>query len=290
MAAGAMPVDLQRPAERVKRRRQSLLIQAGLIVLAALWLIPVVWTLSISFRPENSIQANLSFMLPLPFTLENYEFVFSSSRLLRWFVNSLFVAVARTLLQIALCSLAAYAFARMRFPGRRILFPFVLVGLMVPGQATFIPVYLLFSNLRLLNTFAALILPGIASSFAVFLLVQFFRNIPIELEEAALLDGASRLGVYLRIFLPLSTPVLTTLAIFTFLGTWNEFLWPLVAATDPDIMTITIGLRNLTATVDRIEFGQTMAAAWAAGLPIVFFFLIFQRRIISGIQLSSGIN
>lgn len=290
MAAGAMPVDARRPAERVKRRRQSLLIQGGLFVLATLWLIPVVWTLSISLRPENSIQANLSFMLPLPFTLENYEFVFSSSRLLRWFVNSLFVAVARTLLQIALCSLAAYAFARMRFPGRRILFPFVLIGLMVPGQATFIPVYLLFSNLRLLNTFAALILPGIASSFAVFLLVQFFRNIPIELEEAALLDGASRLGVYLRIFLPLSTPVLTTLAIFTFLGTWNEFLWPLVAATDPDIMTITIGLRNLTATVDRIEFGQTMAAAWAAGLPIVFFFLIFQRRIISGIQLSSGIN
>ena len=290
MAAGTVSLDAQRPPPRGAARRQGLLVQAGLFVLAALWLIPVIWTLSISLRPENSIQANLSFMLPLPFTLENYEFVFSSSRLLRWFVNSLFVAVARTVLQIALCSLAAYAFARIRFPGRRILFPFVLIGLMVPGQATFIPVYLLFSNLGLLNTFAALILPGVASSFAVFLLVQFFRNIPIELEEAALLDGASRLAVYLRIFLPLSTPVLTTLAIFTFLGTWNEFLWPLVAATDPDIMTITIGLRNLTATVDRIEFGQTMAAAWAAGLPIVFFFLIFQRRIISGIQLSSGIN
>jgi len=290
MAAGTVPVDERRPPQPGKARRQGLPVQAGLIVLAALWLIPVVWTLSISFRPENSIQANLSFMLPLPFTLENYEFVFSSSRLLRWFLNSLFVAVVRTVLQIALCSLAAYAFARIRFPGRRILFPFVLIGLMVPGQATFIPVYLLFSNLGLLNTFAALILPGVASSFAVFLLVQFFRNIPVELEEAALLDGASRLAVYLRIFLPLSTPVLTTLAIFTFLGTWNEFLWPLVAATDPEIMTITIGLRNLTATVDRIEFGQTMAAAWAAGLPIVFFFLVFQRRIISGIQLSSGIN
>jgi len=272
------------------RPPQGLLIQAGLMLLAALWLIPVVWTLSISLRPEHSIQANLSYLLPLPFTLEHYDFVFSSSRMLRWFANSLFVAVTRMLLQLGICSLAAYAFARIDFPGRRILFPFVLIGLMVPGQATFIPVYLLFSNLRLLNTHAALILPGVASSFAVFLLVQFFRNIPIELEEAALLDGAGRPGVYLRIFLPLSTPVLTTLAIFTFLGTWNEFLWPLVAATDPDIMTITIGLRNLTATVDRIEFGQTMAAAWAAGLPIVIFFLIFQRRIISGIQLSSGIR
>jgi multiple sugar transport system permease protein len=161
---------------------------------------------------------------------------------------------------------------------------------MVPGQATFIPVYLLFSNLQLLNTYTALVLPGIASSFAVFLLVQFFKGIPVELEEAALLDGASRLGVYFRIFLPLSTPVLTTLAIFTFLGTWNEYLWPLVAATDQEIMTITVGLQNLTATVDRIEFGQTMAAAWAAGLPIVFFFLAFQQRIISGIQISSGIK
>ncbi|MCY4525351.1 MAG: hypothetical protein OXB89_01970, partial [Anaerolineaceae bacterium] len=155
MVAGVTQVDVKLPADRGRRRRQGLLVQAGLIVLAALWLIPVVWTLSISFRPENSIQANLSFMLPLPFTLENYEFVFSSSRLLRWFVNSLFVAVVRTLLQIALCSLAAYAFARIHFPGRRILFPFVLIGLMVPGQATFIPVYLLFSNLRLLNTFSA---------------------------------------------------------------------------------------------------------------------------------------
>ena len=161
---------------------------------------------------------------------------------------------------------------------------------MVPGQATFIPVYLLFSKLKLLNSFPALILPGIASPFAVFLLVQFFKGIPIELEEAARLDGASRIGVYFRIFLPLSTPVLTALAIFTFLGTWNEYLWPLVAATDPDVMTITIGLTNLTATTYTNEYGKTMAAAWTAGLPIVFFFFIFQKRIISGIQISSGIK
>lgn len=285
----ANPTNQQQLARR-RQRRNHLFIMLGLIALAVVWLVPMIWTFSASLRTEASIQSDLTRLVPVPFTLENYQSILGSSQLGRWFVNSLIVAVVRTVLQLMICSLAAYAFARIKFPGRNILFPFVLVGLMVPGEATLIPVYLLFSNLKLLNTYTALIVPGIASSFAVFLLVQFFRNIPVELEEAAMLDGASRLGVYFRIFLPLSTPVLTTLSIFTFLGTWNDFLWPLMVATDPQIMTITVGLRNLTATVDRIQFAQTMAAAWAAGLPIVVFFLIFQQRIISGIQVSSGIK
>lgn len=279
---------------QVQRQRQqtrrNLFIIAAMALFAFVWLIPIVWTLSLSLRPEESITANLTLLLPLPFTAENYDFVFSSSRIPRWFVNSLLVASLRTFLQLMICSLAAYSFARVKFPFRQYVFYFVLIGLMVPGQATFIPVYLLFSNLKLLNSFPALIVPGIASPFAVFLLVQFFKGIPIELEEAARLDGASRMGVYFRIFLPLSTPVLTALAIFTFLGTWNEYLWPLVAATDPEIMTITIGLNNLTATTYQQVYGKTMAAAWTAGLPIVIFFFIFQKRIISGIQISSGIK
>jgi len=276
--------------QKRRQQRRDLYIILGLSAFAFVWLIPIIWTLAVSFRPENSITANLTRLVPLPFTLDNYDFVVNSSRIPRWFMNSLLVACVRTFCQLAVCSLAAYSFARIKFPFSKPLFYFVLVGLMVPGQATFIPVYLLFSELNLLNTYPALILPGIASSFAVFLLVQFFKGIPIELEEAARLDGASRIGVYFRIFLPLSTPVLTALAIFTFLGTWNEYLWPLVAATDQDIMPITIGLTNLTATVDRIEFGTTMAAAWTAGLPIVIFFFVFQKRIISGIQISSGIK
>lgn len=278
-------------AQRQRQQaRRNFFIIAAMALFAFVWLIPIVWTLSLSFRPEESITANLTLLLPLPFTAENYDFVFSSSRIPRWFVNSLVVASLRTFLQLMICSLAAYSFARVKFPLRQYVFYFVLIGLMVPGQATFIPVYLLFSNLKLLNSFPALIVPGIASPFAVFLLVQFFKGIPIELEEAARLDGASRIGVYFRIFLPLSTPVLTALAIFTFLGTWNEYLWPLVAATDPEIMTITIGLNNLTATTYQQVYGKTMAAAWTAGLPIVIFFFIFQKRIISGIQISSGIK
>jgi len=283
-------LGLHQARGKKQRARRNLYIIAAMALFAFIWLIPIAWTLALSFRPEDSITANLTLLLPLPFTVDNYDFVFSSSRIPRWFVNSLIVASLRTLLQLLICSLAAYSFARVRFPGRQYVFYFVLIGLMVPGQATFIPVYLLFSNLKLLNSFPALIIPGIASPFAVFLLVQFFKGIPIELEEAARLDGASRIGVYFRIFLPLSTPVLTALAIFTFLGTWNEYLWPLVAATDPEVMTITIGLTNLTATTYTANYGQTMAAAWTAGLPIVIFFFIFQKRIISGIQISSGIK
>ena len=283
-------LSIRQAQSQRQQTRRSFFILAAMTLFAFVWLVPIVWTLSLSFRPEHSITANLTLLLPLPFTAENYDFVFSSSRIPRWFVNSLIVASLRTFLQLMICSLAAYSFARVKFPFRQYIFYFVLIGLMVPGQATFIPVYLLFSNLKLLNSFPALILPGLASPFAVFLLVQFFKGIPIELEEAARLDGASRIGVYFRIFLPLSTPVLTALAIFTFLGTWNEYLWPLVAATDPDIMTITIGLNNLTATTYQANYGQTMAAAWTAGLPIVIFFFIFQKRIISGIQISSGIK
>ena len=162
---------------------------------------------------------------------------------------------------------------------------------MVPGQATFIPVYLLFSKLKLLNSFPALIVPGIASPFAVFLLVQFFKGIPIELEEAARLDGASRIGVYFRIFLPLSTPVLTALAIFTFLGTWNEYLWPLVAATDPDVMTITIGLTNLTATTYEANYGQDDGGCLDGRLAHRFLFSSSSKSVsFSGIQISSGIK
>ena len=283
-------LSFQQARRQRQQTRRNIFIVLAIALFAFVWLVPIAWTLSLSLRPEDSITANLTLLLPLPFTVENYDFVFSSSRIPRWFVNSLFVASVRTFLQLMICSLAAYSFARIKFPLRQYVFYFVLIGLMVPGQATFIPVYLLFSQLKLLNTFPALIVPGIASPFAVFLLVQFFKGIPIELEEAARLDGASRIGVYFRIFLPLSTPVLTALAIFTFLGTWNEYLWPLVAATDPEIMTITIGLNNLTATTYEANYGQTMAAAWTAGLPIVFFFFIFQKRIISGIQISSGIK
>lgn len=276
------------PLERQVRR---VLFVVALSGFAFIWMIPVIWTFSTAFRPETAIHRDLANLLPMPFTMENWTFVLSASKVVRWFLNSLIVASSHTVLQLTLCSLAAYAFARIPFKGKGVVYPLVLAGLMVPGQATFIPVYLLFASLQLHNTYTALIVPGIASPFAVFLLTQFFKGIPRELEEAAYIDGASRWMIYRRVILPLSIPVLTTLAIFTFLGSWNDYLWPLVSATKDDVMTITVGLRNLSASWGFVNyFGRIMAASWVAAVPIVIFFLIFQRKIVAGIQLTSGIK
>jgi multiple sugar transport system permease protein len=231
-------------------------------------------------------------LVPIPFTLEHYERILGDGLVSRWFLNSLVVASARTVIQLLLCSLAAFAFARIPFRGKRTLYLVVLVGLMVPFEAVLIPTYLLFADLGLHNTWAALIAPDIASPLALFLLTQFFQEIPRELDEAAYMDGASRFDVYRRIIVPLSIPVLTTLAIFTFLGTWNEYLWPLVSSTDREALTVTIGLRKLAETFGHQtrDLGLKMAGAWVGGIPILIFYFLLQRRVVNGIRLNSGIK
>ena len=286
----AVGAELQRKRQRAERRRGSLYVLAvGLFAL--IWMLPVVWTLVTSFRPEPALQRNLASLIPYPFTTENWAFILKSSQLWKWLGNSVFVSTTHTLAQLIVCSLAAYAFARLDFYFKRPLYVLVLMGLMVPFEATFLPVYLLFSNLKLHNTLIALILPGIASSFAVFLMTQFFRGIPLELEEAAMMDGAGRFRIFLTIIIPLSTPVITALAIFTFLGNWNSYLWPIISATSSEVYTIVIGLRKLNQAWGDVQFyGRDMAAAVFTALPIIIFFFVFQRRIISGIAINSGIK
>jgi multiple sugar transport system permease protein len=258
----------------------------------AAWMLPAFWSLVTSFRPDTAIQQDLVTLLPIPFTLEHYERILGDGLVGRWFLNSFVVASARTVIQILFCSLAAFAFARIPFRGKRWLYLVVLIGLMVPFEAILIPTYLLMADLGLHNTWAALVAPDIASPLALFLLTQFFQEIPQELDEAAYIDGATRFDVYRRIVMPLATPVLATLAIFTFLGTWNEYLWPLVSSTDRDSLTITIGLRKLAETFGHQtrDLGLKMAGAWVGGIPILIFYFILQRRIVNGIRLSSGIK
>ncbi|MCY4145011.1 MAG: carbohydrate ABC transporter permease, partial [Chloroflexi bacterium] len=218
-------------------------------------------------------------------------FILRSSQLWKGLGNSVVVSTTHTLAQLTVCSLAAYAFARLDFYFKRPLYLLVLIGLMVPFEATFLPVYLLFSDLKLHNTLIALILPGISSSFAVFLMTQFFRGIPMELEEAAMMDGAGRFRIFLTIIVPLSTPVMTALAIFTFLANWNSYLWPIISATSSEVYTIVIGLRKLNQAWGDVNFyGRDMAAAVFTAMPIIIFFFVFQRRIISGIAINSGIK
>ena len=286
----AVGAEQQRKRRLLERRRGSAYVLA-VGIFAIIWMLPVIWTLVTSFRPETALQRNLASLIPYPFTFENWAFILSSSQLWKWLGNSALVSTTHTLAQLTVCSLAAYAFARLDFYFKRPLYLLVLIGLMVPFEATFLPVYLLFSNLKLHNTLIALILPGIASSFAVFLLTQFFRGIPLELEEAAMMDGAGRFRIFLIVIIPLSTPVITALAIFTFLGNWNSYLWPIISATSSEVYTIVIGLRKLNQAWGDVNFyGRDMAAAVFTAMPIIIFFFVFQRRIISGIAINSGIK
>lgn len=295
MSALARPMDLGSADDAALSGRKR--VNWGNVVLYALfclftflWMLPALWSLITSFRVEADIQRQLITLAPTALTLDHYQRIMGDGSVARWFVNSIAVAGIRTVVQIVLCALAAFAFARIPFRGKRPLYLLVLVGIMVPFEAVLIPVYLLFASAHLHNTWWALIAPDIASPLALFLLTQFFQEIPRELDEAAYLDGASRFTVFSQIILPLAKPILATLAIFTFLGTWNEYLWPLVSATDRDALTVTIGLRKLAETFGHQErnLGLKMAGAWVGGIPILIFYFIFQRRIVDGIRLTSG--
>ncbi len=258
------------------------------LALAALWMAPVVWVLSMSLKPNAELMRSTAGFLPIPFTIENYVNLLALSTAPRWLLNSVIVAAGMTLLTLVTSALAGYAFARIEFPGRQALFVLVLTGLMVPEQAVFIPLHTMFADWGLHNTHLALLLPHVAVPVGVFLMTQFFKAVPRELEEAAELDNASRFTVFTRIMLPLSVPALTTLGLFTFMYAWNDFLWPLVSATSSRMYTVTVGLASIQGNFAQTEgLGSVMAEAVFASAPIVLLYLVFQRYIVSGVAMGN---
>lgn len=267
----------------------TILLKVMAICLAAAWIAPVVWVISMSLKPNSELMRSTAGFLPIPFTLENYSNLLSLSTSPLWLLNSAIVAFAMTVMVLTLSSTAGYAFARMEFPGKNILFLLVLTGLMVPEQAVFIPLHTMFASWGLHNTHVALVMPRVAVPMGVFLMTQFFKAIPRELEEAAELDNASRLKIFLKIMLPLSLPALTTLGLFTFMYAWNDFLWPLVSATNASMYTVTLGLASIQGNFAQSEgLGSVMASAVFASFPIIVLYLIFQRFIVSGISMGAG--
>jgi multiple sugar transport system permease protein len=260
------------------------LVLIALIALAVLWIAPIVWIVGLSFKPNEALrQATRSILLP-PFTLRNYIDVFTVSPLFRWMVNSAIVAIGQTIFTLVIASLAGYGFARTNFPGKTPLFFVVLAALAVPEQAIIAPLHAMFAAADLHNTYAALIVPRLAFPFGVLLMTQYFKSISPEVEEAALLDNASRFHVFWRIVLPLSIPAQATLGIYTFLRAWNDFFWPLVSATRPEIYTLTIGLASFqTMPAQPTGIGLLMAHAVIAGLPVIILYLFFQRHIVGAV-------
>ena len=256
----------------------------ALTVAALAMAAPLLWTVLLSLKPNNELLRGTYTALSPPYTLQNYLDIFGHSAVFHWLLNSALVCLGVTLGVLVLASLAGYGFARLRFPGRDLIFVAVLFGLSIPEQSVIIARHQMFSALHLHNTYAGLILPGLAAPFGVFLMTQYFRAIPRELEEAAWLDGASRFKTFWRVLLPLSLPAQATLGIFTFLSTWNDYWWPLISATNSDMYTLTVGV-----AASQMNFAQTnglgflMAQAVFASLPILVVYVIFQRHIVAGV-------
>jgi multiple sugar transport system permease protein len=255
-----------------------------LALLALLFLAPLLWMVSTSLKSTNEVsQADLTF-LPRDPTLEGYQKILDAPQtpVAQWFLNSMIAATAQTLLVLVVATMAAYALARLTFPGKRIITAVILATLFVPPISLLIPNYVIVSNFGWLDSLSAVIIPGAAGAFGVFLLRQFFLSLPLELEEAALLDGAGRWKIFLTIIVPLSRPALATLALLTFLANWNDFLWPLYVLFSPERLTIQPGLSTLQSAYTT-DYATILAGGAIASIPVLILFLVSQRFVIEGI-------
>ena len=253
-----------------------------LVVMGALIMIsPLVWTLLLSLKNNAELVGNSGAAVHGPYTLENYAAIFGNSNTMRWLLNSAIVALGTTAGVLILASLAGYGFARLDFPFRRTLFVIVLLGLAVLSQTVIQPQHQLFAWLHLHNSYPGLILPGLIAPFSVFFMTTYMRGIPRELDEAAMLDGASRWTIFWEGNLPLTTPAQSTLAVFTFLGSWNDYWRPLISATHSDMYTLTVGLAAAQMNYAQTSgLGFLMAQAVFASIPIFIVYIVFQKQIV----------
>lgn len=268
---------------------ERLLLTAAVLVLTALVLLPVVIIALTAFKPTTEINQYPPTLLPSSWTLDNFVRIFSDLPFARLFANSLVFAGGVTVFALIFDSLAAYALARLDFRGSKVLLIAIVASLMIPFQATLIPVYQLVAQLGWVNTFAGLIVPRAADAFGIFFLRQFFVSLPRDLDNAARIDGAGEFRIFRSIILPNAVPALMTLAIFTFVNNWNDLLWPLVFTTTPEMGTITSGLTLLTGPSGIIPYGTMMAGSLIAVLPLAVIFLIMQRRFIESVA-STGLK
>ncbi|WZH38640.1 MAG: carbohydrate ABC transporter permease [Microbacterium enclense] len=268
------------PRKTSRRTRQNASRALVLIVLSiglAVTLLPLVWMVLSSFKTQGDILGDPTAWLPRHFTWENYLQWLGPLDIGRYFMNTLVVALVTVLGNLLFCSMAGYALAKMRFRGRGLVFALVLVTLMIPAVVTFIPMFVVVSKLGLLNTYAALFLPFLASPLGVFLMRQFIGSLPDSLLEAARIDGAGELRIFVRIVLPLSGPALATLAILTFLTSWNNFLWPLVAAQGQSTYTLPIALSLFSVGSQATDYGLLLAGSVLVIAPVVLLFIALQK-------------
>ena len=253
----------------------------AVIALAIVMVMPIFWALGLSIKTNAELMVDTSSVLHAPYTFANYRDIVVGSPVFRWLLNSTIVSLGMTVGVLILSSLAGYGFARLDFPGRNVIFVLVLFGLAVPEQAVIIPRHQMFSALGLHNTYAGLMLPGMSTSFGVFLMTQYFKAIPKEIDEAAFLDNASHFKVFWRVLLPMTLPAQATLGIYTFLHAWNDYWWPLISGTNERMYTVTVGVAATQINfAESAGLGFLMAQAIFAALPILIVYLFFQKYIV----------
>lgn len=272
--------------EEKKTRPGHYLSFVFLLGAAIIALLPLYWmvvtalqqpTLTVSFPPE---------WFPSNPTFLNFQRFFGRPHVLTWTTNSLIVALAVTGIQIFTCAMAGYAFAKKKFPGGNFLFYLYIASMMIPGQVTLVPLFLIMSRLNLLDTYAGLVLPGIAGPFGVFLMKQFISTLPTDLIEAATIDGCGEWLTFMKVILPLAKPGLAVLGIFTFMGQWNQFLWPLIVTNSSSMRTLPVGLALLQEELP-MQYGLLMAGATYAAIPMIVIFLMFQKYFLRGITVGA---
>ncbi len=267
-----------------RRGGGSVLRVVALSLAATLSLLPFLWMVSTSLRALPEVIA-APFALPRSPLWDNYPAVFEAVPFGRSYLNTIYVTLTRTVGVVLTSSMAAYAFARLRFPGREALFAAYLATMMIPSQVTMIPTFALMRLLGWRDTYAALIVPQLTSAFGTFLLRQFFLTLPTSLEEAAVIDGCSPLGIFRHVILPLGKPALATLAVFTFLGAWNDFMWPLIMTDSPERFVLSVALSYLQQT-NYTDWPRLMAGAVMTLLPVLAVFVAAQRTFVEGIALT----
>lgn len=264
------------------------ILYLGLISYAIITFLPFAWALSASFKSLQEIITGGMNFIPHQFTLDNYKNIFFKEPLFgRWLLNSIFVAICTTGLNILFNSMAGYALARIRFPGNKLWFFLILAVLMIPGQITLIPSFLILKNLGWLNSYQGLIIPNAVNATFIFMMRQFFINFPKELEEAAALDGLSRWEMFLTIVLPLAKPALAAQAIFIFMGAWNNFLMPLIVLSDQEMFTLPLGLNTFKGQYISY-WNYIMAASMVLTLPALAIYAFFNRYFIQGVTFTGG--
>lgn len=275
------------PGDPRQRRRKPpvsrVLATAIVAVLAVAWLVPFAWATVTALKSETEAAATPITWLPASgFTLDAFAKVLGSGNIPTWTFNSLFTSVAITAITLVISASAAYAISRIDFRGKNVLMGVIVASIIIPPPVLIIPLFQQMQSLNLIDTYWALILPQVIHPPMVFVLKKFFDQIPRELEEAALMDGAGRLRIFTTIVLPLSRPIMAAVAIFVFIGAWNNFLWPFIATNESSLLTLPVGLQTIKSAYG-IQYAQNMASALLAALPLIVVFLFFQRQIIKGV-------